>query len=410
MNERLVLVGREVKILLMAQKRHNKSFVHVDFLRFTVDVDQVAPPVDFLFPSTGSTDPLSVFFHPNYEKGAWEYYKARFPFLDGLPDSEGLVSLRAWAVAEEVAAILQGNVEVSPVLQAGRDFYKYRFSLCREGQACGWVGFLSSSNGAFSRRQNETIHVCLEGLACTFAKTAWKEEMAQYLEKHKAVITRVDLALDLFDGIEGGIERLPSQYKAGEMDVNGQRPCHGVAGTWHAEEEKDNKGRSFYFGSRQAGKLTNVYEKGLQLFGPEDGDKWVRVELRYGNQKRVLPLDILRRAADFFAGASKWHQHILEAATKKKEVGISVKTEPRLPIQSIKAELTRNIRWFLRTAGASAALGLFSAPLDDFVDYFSRISGNLPNRLRKFSISEVRDHFEEVFFKVVGTGQPVGST
>ena len=54
--------------------------------------------------------------------------------------------------------------------------------------------------------------------------------------------------------------------------------------------------RSFYIGSKEAGKQTNIYEKGDQLFGVETGSKWLRIELRYGNKLRVLSPEMLRVA------------------------------------------------------------------------------------------------------------------
>lgn len=66
-----------------------------------------------------------------------------------------------------------------------------------------------------------------------------------------------------------------------------------MIGDWSANPQD---GRSFYFGSKEAGKQTNAYEKGHQLFGFEAGSKWLRIELRYGNKLRVLPVDMVRRA------------------------------------------------------------------------------------------------------------------
>ena len=54
-----------------------------------------------------------------------------------------------------------------------------------------------------------------------------------------------------------------------------------------------------------------MYEKGHQLFGPESGSNWLRVELRYGNKLRVLSSDILRNPSNYFAGASPWHASML---------------------------------------------------------------------------------------------------
>ncbi|MVT36640.1 hypothetical protein GO497_01320 [Acidovorax citrulli] len=67
------------------------------------------------------------------------------------------------------------------------------------------------------------------------------------------------------------------------------------------------KARSFYVGTKEVGKQTNVYEKGHQLFGDADTSAWIRAELRWGNKARFLPIEMLRCPADFFHGASDWH-------------------------------------------------------------------------------------------------------
>jgi phage replication initiation protein len=82
---------------------------------------------------------------------------------------------------------------------------------------------------------------------------------------------------------KGGMERVESDYRNGLMNSQGKRLSCNVVGDW-----PNSRARSFYVGSKEAGKQTNVYEKGNQLFGPKDDSPWVRVELRYGNKLRPL--------------------------------------------------------------------------------------------------------------------------
>ena len=130
------------------------------------------------------------------------------------------------------------------------------------------------------------------------------------------------------------------------MDHLGQRPSHKLEGTWNCDECSPNKGRSYYIGSRQAGKQTNIYEKGLKEFGHKSGNPWLRFELRYGNQRRLLSTDMLRRPADFFAGASDWHFSILKEANAQ-ATPENLPVEKPLPVQTIEAEVERNARWGL---------------------------------------------------------------
>ncbi|MGN8006353.1 replication initiation factor domain-containing protein, partial [Acidovorax sp. 22279] len=161
-------------------------------------------------------------------------------------------------------------------------------------------------------------------------------------------------------------------------------------------------GRSFYFGSKAAGKQTNVYDKGVQLYGKQDATGWQRIELRYGNQKRLLPTDILRRPADFFAGASDWHALMLaehgDIASPE-----PIKTEPRLPLETLMAECTRNARWFFSTAGKSAALAFLYMDRETLMQFIENCA-ELPGRLSKFKRSEVERIYQQMFKKISGSG------
>lgn len=157
-------------------------------------------------------------------------------------------------------------------------------------------------------------------------------------------------------------------------------------------------------GSRESGKLTNIYEKGKQLFGKEDESKWLRVELRYGNQKRLLPAEILRRPVSAFAGASEWHTSIVREL-ELQAVPMPVKCEPRLPTQTVEAEVTRNARWFMNTAGASAVLAFMNLPKNHMYSLFDEFEHKLPNRLSKFARAEVASCYEKVFTKRASSGR-----
>ena len=239
----------------------------------------------------------------------------------------------------------------------------------------------------------------MEGMACTFARSGWRDSMADYIDDHRGLLTRIDLAVDFFDGIKGGIERIPEQYKAGLMDHLGQRPSHKLEGTWNCDDRSPNKGRSYYIGSRQAGKQTNIYEKGVQLFGAKDATNWERIELRLGNKLRVLETEILRRPADFFAGASEWHSRLL------REAGAQVTPEPvpttkRLAAETICAEVKRNVQWLMDTAAPSIALCFEHLGNTDFIEEIL-FNKKAPGRLQKFSKQEISGAFERAFARVL---------
>lgn len=390
----LVLEGNEVKLRLEAERLHTCSPVHVDWLRFTVNLRHAPiPTVEHLFPVPQSD--------ADYLGTANESDRRRrdlVRLLRDLPDPDFAASTQALELANNVCEILGEGFAVDPEIKKGHDFYRHRWSITRAGVECGWVGYLASGDSPRQQAQARTLHCNLYGNACTFARPGWPEAMADYLEDHRALITRCDLALDFFGGIAGGMDRVAADYDAGLMDHLGHRPEHNCVGAWRP----GGVGRSFYFGSKAAGKQTNVYDKGVQLYGKQDATGWQRIELRYGNQKRLLPIDMLRRPADFFAGASQWHADMLaeHGAVAEPE---PIKTEPRLPLETLQAECTRNARWFFSTAGKSAALAFLCMDQEVLASFIENCA-ELPRRLSKFSREEVKRVYQQVFMKVSASG------
>ena len=412
-NDLVLANNHEIKVRLHAAKVAEWSYIHIDWLRFTVNRRHApVPSVELLFPQPdGAIDYQAARdgWSQSQIDAAHGEVRARrqrvVNLLRDLPDPDYHASSQAFTLAEEVAEILGKDYTADPLIQKGKDFYRFRIDILRKGHPVGWVGFLASGGGKRAENQNNTLHVNLEGMACTFAQRGWNDVIADYIEEHRGSITRIDLAADFMDGMSdkahGDVfERFFEEYRSGLMDHLGHRPDSDVSG----DHLSKKKGRSFYLGSRAGGKLTNIYEKGKQLFGKEDDSKWIRIELRYGNQKRVLMPDMLRRPADFFAGASEWHASIL------RELGVQaipepVKQEQRVQIQTIDAEVTRNARWFMNTAGASAVLAFIHLPKEKMCDLFKEFENKLPNRLRKFAVSEVESAYQRVFTKLAGGGR-----
>lgn len=412
-NDLVLANNHEIKVRLHAAKVAEWSYIHIDWLRFTINRRHAPiPSVELLFPQPdGAIDYQAA--RDGWSQGQIDaaHGESRairqrvVNLLRDLPDPDYHASSQAFTLAEEVAEILGSDYTADPLIQKGKDFYRFRIDILRKGHPVGWVGFLANGGGKRAENQNNTLHVNLEGMACTFAKRGWNDVIANYIEEHRGSITRIDLAADFMDGMgdngHGDVfERFFSEYKSGLMDHLGHRPDSDVSG----DHLSKKKGRSFYLGSRAGGKLTNIYEKGKQLFGKEDDSKWIRIELRYGNQKRVLIPDMLRRPADFFAGASEWHASIL------RELGAQampepVKCEKRVQIQTIDAEVTRNARWFLNTAGASAVLAFINLPKEQMHGLFKEFENKLPNRLRKFAVSEVESAYQRVFSKLASSGR-----
>lgn len=380
----LALEGNEVKLKLEADRRGSSSLIHVDWLRFTCQLRNAPfPSVDRLFPIWKEGWRGSI-WDAEYRRRELQHQLMQIPDVDFLPASQ------AADLAEKVAAILGDGYTVTPEIRKGHDFYKSRISIERGSVECGWVGFGASSESPRQSKQAGTLHVNLYGSACTFAPRGWREKIADLIDELDAKITRADLALDLFDGLPGGFDTLQSQYDAGAFNVGGKRPKVDIAGDWFNGRE-----RSLYIGSKGAGKQTNVYEKGDQLFGREANNPWARIELRYGNKLRVLPSDLLRRPDDFFAGASDWHQlQITQAGALVSAQACP--QEKKLAEKTVEAEVSKNVRWFINTAMPTVAT-LWNNGFDFLGDLLEThlATSNKPGRLRRFSESEITKAYSQ---------------
>lgn len=387
----LVLDGNEVKARLIAERTDTKVAVHVDWLRFTCLLRNAPAPDPALINPVGTENGVEQLTQFERENGTLEQ-RAYARFLRKLyqfSDSDYAPAVQAHQLAQAVANCLGQGFTVNPEIRKGHDFYRHRLSIERAGEECGWVGFLASGESPRQQAQSKTLHVNLYGTACTFAQSGWRGALAFVIEGVEGNITRCDLALDFFDGLSGGMLRVKSDYENGLCDVGGKRPKCNMVGDWCSGHS-----RSFYIGSKQAGKQTNVYEKGHQLFGEKDATGWVRIELRYGNKLRVLSADMLRRPADFFAGASDWHASMLREAefTATPE---SVPCERKLAQQTVEAEVTRNLRWIRNVAAPSLALAFLYLKENTFLDLVT--GQGLPGRLRRFTRGEVESAYSLAF-------------
>ncbi|TXH90778.1 MAG: replication initiation factor domain-containing protein [Rhodoferax sp.] len=388
----LVLDGNEVKLRLQAERHNQSGLVHVDWLRFTCPLRCMdMPRADHLFPNFNKRDAFGIPL-PIYASGdTCLPEKLRIGRLLQLfkdaTDEEFLPTVQAYELAEKVAKVLGEAFQVRPQIGKGHDFYKYRWSIDRNGNECGWVGFLSSSDALAQRAQAETLHVNLYGHACTFADFGWREAMADLIEEHQGKVPRCDLALDFFDGAPWRFDDLHDMHRQGLFDVKGKRPkCH-VDGDWTNGAE-----RSYYVGSRSTGKETNLYEKGDQLYGREAKNPWVRVETRWGNKSRELPAEMLRRPDDFFAAASDWHaaQLTLAGAQFTRE---KLPCHQKLPLESVAAEVSRNVRWAFNTARQTFATLHKFLDVETLVQLVDFQNVKKPGRLQKFSDLELAAAF-----------------
>lgn len=171
--------------------------------------------------------------------------------------------------------------------QSGRKFgYEHRVNL-------GEFGILlfggASQRGTFHVELNSQGSALVQDWA---AVCSWGEECGAW-------ITRVDLAHDDFTGERISVDLARAWYESGQFNTGGPAPAHDINGDWFTPGSP--KGRTFYIGSREAGKLTRMYEKGKQLGAPES--PWCRAETEFHNKGRVLPWDMVTKPGAYLAGA-----------------------------------------------------------------------------------------------------------
>ncbi len=385
---RLVIEGSTVKVRCEQRRVEAGSVCVLDWVRFTVDRSSV------------NLAPLWELLTPVLSDSIWDegYRLRKFQeTLDAIraeSGGEAEAIEQANVLAGEVATALGTQFKLGP-LSKGHDFYKHRIPLLLNDAEVGSVLCWSSSQSQRQIGQTNTLNVNIHGTACTFAAPGWEKRIHAIGSGKGARLTTAHLAVDFFDGLPFGIEGAYQDYLSGVWDHLGKRPAPGDV-NW-----LKGHSRSFYMGSKEAGKQTNIYEKGDQLYGHGEaaarGIKWIRVELRYGNKLRHLDWDMLLRPADFFAGASTAHEQYLLMAVQQADrdescSAASVPCHRADALMTVEAEVARVVRWCRSTAGAALAT-LFRHMKDEHLTAIVE-EGGVPNRLRKFSGAQIAKAFQ----------------
>jgi phage replication initiation protein len=258
-----------------------------------------------------NTDPNAAFIDwLNFTFSVDAFYK-EFPFVDSISDS-GLDIVVA--ISEKLHSIF--GFGVTSKCDGGKNFYKDSYVL-----GDGW-GFLCI--GGYHQRN--TCLIMLSGTGCTACRgRKWEKSIHGFLERVSGKITRVDCTADFFDG-EYSLDMAEAQYMNGDFNNGGKEVSARQAGNWL---KPDGTGRTLYIGKKENGKELCLYEKGLQLGGNFSTlfKNWVRVELRYGNKDRVIPLDILLFPGQYLSAGYKPLNFISKVQCRIKTVKAKVKVE-----------------------------------------------------------------------------------
>lgn len=180
-----------------------------------------------------------------------------------------------------------------------------------------------------------------------------------------AHLTRCDVALDDFQGENGGVSSWVDRYHQKAFAIR-QNPKHKII--------SGDDGDTLYVGSRDSGKMCRIYAKGLQL-GDADSP-WVRIEVELHNEQRVIPLGIMIAPDDYFAGAYP----VLETVNVS-DVPCPISTVVRNTAACTLKSLTHHAkRSYGKLLDVMSRLGYTA---DEILDSL-RVSG-VPDRLRSVS-------------------------
>lgn len=154
----------------------------------------------------------------------------------------------------------------------------------REGEMVGRIG-LGGNKG--------TVCVSLSGTGCRWVKN-W-HTLAAHGERLGGKISRVDVAVDDYDGTVIDVHAMRERAGRGEFAEGGRPPAHRFL-----SDEGHGTGSTLYVGGKGHKELC-IYEKGKQL--GMAASAWVRAEVRLYGKHVSLDWDVLRSPIDYWRGS-----------------------------------------------------------------------------------------------------------
>lgn len=381
--ETAVLSGKKIKWTLEQARGQYADVVRIDWLRFTVPLDAVLRPQ---FPPP--VDPEQLAAVSRSERELVRDIRA--------VDASECVNSPVGAAIHGAAILrdLLGGVFVpDPECERGMDFYEVRCSLRYEGETVAHV-----LAGGKSHAQASTVHFNLHGKATLHVTPDTWARVYAWLSEVGGWITRVDLALDAFEGAD--VCAVRDEWLSGGFDVRGKRPSQREIGSWTSGHS-----RTFEVGQRQTGKVFRAYEKGDQLFGHEANDPWVRYEVEFRSTSRIIDLDVLTRPTDFFAGAYPF----LETLAHRVQVDVKARKIPtfrKLLDKCEDAAVSRVVRWLSRTAGPALARVFWDGG-EILAAIVEKQADRAPARLQGFARENIKRAFEKVEALMIPDATPL---
>ncbi len=198
---------------------------------------------------------------------------------------------------------------------SGLNFYSHSYDVGFNGWGIVCIG-----------GQKNTCMITIKGQGLMASAPGWEKRLYEWLKSvPDSKITRVDLATDIFNSTRT-VEDYKQDYIDGKFNNGGRNPGCETLGNWIFP---NGKGRTLYIGSRASGKMTRIYEKGLQLSKGFESllPNWLRFELELKAIDREIPLDVLLYPGKYLAGSYPALEFIF-------------KTQSRIQTQKNTAKLT----------------------------------------------------------------------
>lgn len=269
-----------------------------------------------------------------------------------------------WPEIDAVSRVSSALLEifgfgVTSQLDKGRNFYTHSYSLGDYAEY-GAVSTGGNNNGGATA---STINVQITGQGCLIAAEGWQNRLYNYLDATNGHISRIDIAADLYQG-QYSPEQAKQDWEQGKYSLTNRKPniqLHG--GSWW--NPQSDAGKTITIGTREGGKCTRVYQKGLEQLGKigskmiDDSHplnhlkKWVRIETEWHRTNRVLPLDMLLEPGKYLAGSHPAALGFLD------EIQVKIETVKRKAVATVERAKQVFIRQMGSTAKALQELGVW---------------------------------------------------
>ncbi len=252
--------------------------------------------------------------------------------------------LIAYDTASEVAFVLgmmfgERYTEIE-YTGKGANFYRYAYRIGDYNQPLGLI--------CLGHAKSDTVLIMLYGAGCHCMPDCWEGMLYGYLTQLtiNPRITRVDLALDDFDGLYSSAQLADEADTHDKFCLTNKKPQVQHLGDW---KRHTGKGRTLQVGTREGGKLYRGYEKGKQLGDSESF--WFRHEVELSNKNRLIPLEVLTNPTSVFKGCYPYCAELLELAgnvnVKKTRIEL-IKKESKISFDKSKQIVKHQFGKYLR--------------------------------------------------------------